>query len=298
MNHSLRLLIVTSLALIAFAANSVFCRLALLSHKIDPVSFTSVRLLSGAAALALIIKVQAKGNTLNWSHIVFPRSSNHWIGALLLFSYAIFFSFAYTLLDTATGALILFTAVQIFLLSAQVIKGHRFSLIEILGILLAFTGFVLLNYPNASRPNLLGLGLMIVSGIAWGGYTLAGRIAKDHTINTAENFVRCIPLTFLTWFVFKLGFGSQIAISLSGLLWASLSGIFASALGYSLWYYVVKKISVTQAAISQLMVPVIAGLGGLLLVNESISMTLLQAGLLIILGIALVSLSSQKPSKK
>jgi drug/metabolite transporter (DMT)-like permease len=290
LNESIKLLLVTSLALIAFAANSVFCRLALEPSHIDPASFTSIRIISGAVAMAIILKFQTKMSISQLARLVIPMKARDWSGAILLFAYAIFFSFAYTLLDTATGALILFATVQFCLLFSQILKGHRFNLKEVAGILLAFAGFTALTLPNASRPDLIGLILMVVAGVAWAGYTLAGKLADDPTKNTGENFLRCIPLALVVWLAFK----HQFDLNLTGVIWAVLSGVLASGIGYSLWYYAVKKITITQAAISQLLVPIIAGIGGVLLVNESLSSEFLFSAVLILLGVALVSLARSK----
>lgn len=223
----------------------------------------------------------------------FTPNIKQWLGAVFLFSYAACFSFAYTMLDTATGALILFATVQLFLLMSQVIQGHRFNLKEILGIVLAILGFVLLTLPEATRPDWLGLGLMVIAGIAWAGYTLAGKVVQKISQNTTENFIRCIPLSL----VLSLVFIQQLSINPSGVFWAILSGVFASGIGYSLWYYSVKRITITQAAISQLLVPILAGLGGVLLVDESLSNEFIGSALLILLGVALVSLAKRNQLK-
>ncbi len=291
MTESIKLFTVTCIALIAFAANSVFCRLALESLDIDPASFTSIRLISGAIALAIILTFQSKTPLTQITKAAFTPNITQWSGTVYLFSYAACFSFAYTMLDTATGALILFATVQLFLLLSQAIRGHRFNLKEILGIVLAILGFVLLTLPEATRPDWFGLGLMVIAGIAWAGYTLAGKVAQKVSQNTTENFIRCIPLSV----VLSMVFIQHLAVSPSGILWATLSGVFASGIGYSLWYYSVKRITITQAAISQLLVPIIAGLGGVLLVDESLSTEFISSGLLILTGVALVSLAKPKP---
>ncbi len=290
MPDSIKIFVVTGLALLAFAANSIFCRLALQPSNIDPASFTSIRLISGALALIIILVIRPGSDSLNITKTLFTKQSWNWLGALLLFSYAILFSFVYTLLDTATGALILFATVQIFLLISQLVQGYRFSTVEIIGIILAMIGFIYLTLPGASRPDWLGLLLMSLAGISWGGYTLVGKHASHPTKNTAENFLRCVPITIIAWIIFS----DQYSINAWGILWAVLSGVFASAMGYSLWYYSVKHINMTQAALSQLLVPVLAAIGGVLLVKESVTSSFIISAVLIVLGIAMVSLTKRK----
>lgn len=284
-----KLIIVLSsiFALIAFAANSVLCRMALGTNEIDPASFTQIRLLSGAIMLALLVQLNSKSPPINWSNITHNYQLKTWLAPLMLFVYAAFFSYAYIQLDTATGALILFATVQLCMLGIQFFSGQKLNILEWLGVLLSLGGFTWLMLPSASAPPLSGGLLMIIAGIAWAVYTLRGKHTNYPTLNTAENFVRCIPLCLL---LFALNFNA-IEISLTGTLLAVASGAIASGVGYTVWYFAVKRISITLAAISQLSVPVIAALGGVVLVGESVSMQFILAASLIILGIAIVTFS-------
>jgi len=272
--------ILTFAALIAFAANSVLCRWALDVYQIDAASFTSIRLLSGAAMLGLILLWQS--NTLPTTEPQHkPRS---WLGAVMLFMYATSFSYAYITLDAATGALVLFTAVQITMISLAMLSGYRLHTQEWLGLLLAFAGFIYLMLPNIGTPSLFGFVLMLISGIAWGVYSHLGRHAKNPLRDTASNFIKTIPMVvMLMLFTF-----SQAQLNISGIIIAILSGALASALGYIVWYAALRGLSSTQASVVQLGVPIIAALGGILFLSETISMHLAIASLVMLAGIALV----------
>ncbi len=278
LNILLRTIFLTSLALIAFAANTVLCRLALGSGTIDAASFTVVRLISGAVVLFLII-------TLNRTHSsAITRGS--WFASAALFIYAIAFSYAYITLDTATGALILFGAVQITMILLSVISGNRLHLSEWLGVVLAFCGFVYLILPGVTTPSLIGFILMTLSGIAWGIYTLKGRGSQNPLRDTAYNFIRTLPVVVILGL---LTIPSQ-HYSQVGIVYAILSGALASGIGYTIWYIALGSLSATQAAVVQLFVPVIAAAGGVWLVDESISLRLVIAAIMILGGILLVVL--------
>ena len=208
----------------------------------------------------------------------------------MLFGYAIFFSFAYVKLDTASGALILFATVQFCMIGASVFKGHHLHIKEWLGVLISFAGFVLLMLPSATQPSLIGLVLMLISGVFWAFYTLLGRNTQQPVLLTAENFIRCIPVALIALLI-SLSFYS---FSWQGVLYAAASGAIASGLGYSLWYLVLRNLSITQAAISQLSVPLIAAVGGVVFVDESLTNNLILSGGLILLGIFLVSFKKPK----
>ena len=282
------------LALIAFAANSVLCRLALGDSTIDPAGFTAIRMLSGAIMLMLIVMLftnkSLAHSRLTLRRVFSVKNAQGWLASTMLFGYAIFFSFAYIKLDTASGALILFATVQFCMIGASVYKGHHLYIKEWLGVLISFAGFVLLMLPSATQPSLVGFVLMVISGIFWAFYTLLGRNAQQPVLLTAENFIRCIPVALIS-LCFSV---SLYSFSWQGAWYAVASGAIASGLGYSLWYLVLKNISITQAAISQLSVPLIAALGGVVFVGESLTNNLILSGGLILLGIFLVSFKKQK----
>ena len=283
---SKRLTILTScLALIAFASNSVLCRLALGDSSIDPAGFTGIRMLSGAITLTFIILL-ASSKKLLISRVFSVANSKGWFASAMLFSYAAFFSFAYVKLNTASGALILFASVQFCMIGVSVFKRHRFQLIEWLGVLISFTGFILLMLPSATQPSFSGFVLMLIAGISWAFYTLAGRNTEDAILLTAENFIRCVPFA-LVFMIISL---SMYSISWHGVWYAVASGSIASGIGYSIWYLALRNLSITQAAISQLSVPLIAALGGVVLINETLTNDLVISGGLILIGIAIVSL--------
>lgn len=268
----------TLLALIAFAANSVLCRLALGQQAIDAAGFTILRLLSGAFVLFVLITIQNKRNSLS------PKGS--WAAGAMLFLYAISFSFAYVTLDTGTGALILFGSVQITMIVLSMLAGNRLHLSEWAGIAIAFAGFVYLVLPGVTAPPLTGFLLMTVAGISWGVYTLKGRASSAPLVDTAGNFLRTVPLVIVVAIVeFR-----HLHVSPAGAVLAVLSGGIASGLGYAIWYRALGGLGATQAAVVQLSVPVIAAIGGVMFMAEMITLRLTVAGLLILGGILLVVL--------
>lgn len=273
----------TALALIAFAANSVLCRLALDGGLMDAASFTEVRLLSGALMLGLIFALQKnKTQTL--------KASGSWLASLMLFIYAVTFSYAYIALDIATGALILFAAGQITLILAALFLGSRLSLLEWSGLLLAFMGFVYLMLPSATTPSWSGFALMSMSGVAWGFYTLMGKGSTHPLADTTSNFMRSIPmLGVLLLFSFE-----YMQLSGLGLFYAVLSGAIASGLGYTIWYMALENLKTIHAAVVQLLVPVLAAVGGYMVMNEDITLRLFIAAAIILSGILLVMLQRNK----
>lgn len=264
----------TTTALIAFAANSVLCRLALRGHTIDAASFSTVRLASGALVLTLLLGLRRTPATLH------QRGS--WPSALALFGYAIPFSFAYLTLGTGTGALILFGAVQLSMLAATLLRGHRPGVTQWCGMVIAFGGLVWLLLPGITAPSPLGAGLMLVAGTSWGIYSIRGQGAADALGQTAGNFARTVPLTALLWLVML----SRVHAEPIGIAWAALSGGIASGIGYAIWYRALPYISSVTAAVVQLSVPLLAGLAGILLLGEQLSLRLAVAALLVLGGIA------------
>lgn len=274
----IKTILYTALAMLAFAGNSVLCRLALADQSIDPASFTVVRLLSGVVVLITILALS--------KDTVAGSSKGSWGAAGMLFIYALGFSFAYISLDTGTGALILFAAVQITMIIAGLISGTKLHAVEWLGILLAFAGFAYLVGPNVSTPSLGGLLMMTLAGVAWAFYTLAGRGSSNPLVDTSYNFLRTLP-----FLIILLALTLQEAQwTQRGILLAVLSGGLASGIGYAVWYRALRGLSVTLAAVVQLLVPLIAALGGVLFVGEAISLALMLASAMILGGILLVVL--------
>jgi drug/metabolite transporter (DMT)-like permease len=248
--------------------------LALGEGSIDAAGFTIVRLASGALTLFLILQLTKSRNSQN-------ISKDSWWGAAMLFLYAITFSFAYIRLETGTGALILFGWTQITIILVSLFSGNRLHLAEWSGVSVSFFGFVYLVAPNVATPSLLGFLLMTLAGIAWGLYTLNGRGSKNPLMDTGYNFIRTLPLVILLG-LFSLKF---IHLSREGIILACLSGGIASGVGYTIWYTALRGLSVTQAGVVQLLVPVIAAAGGVLFVSETITNRLIIASILILGGI-------------
>ncbi|KAF0190888.1 MAG: hypothetical protein FD165_2349 [Gammaproteobacteria bacterium] len=266
----------TLFALVAFAANSVLCRMALGDDTIDAVSFTVVRLLSGMVMLVIILKIVG--------HQGSASTKGSWLSALMLFLYAVAFSYAYISLDTATGALVLFGAVQITMVVVSVMTGTRLHVSEWFGLLIAFAGFVYLMLPGVTAPSFGGFILMTVAGMAWGVYTLRGRGSAYPLSDTAFNFARTAPLVV----VLALIAIPTVQLSSQGIILAVLSGAVASGVGYTVWYMALSGLTATEAAVVQLSVPVIAAIGGVVLVSEAITVRLAVAGIMILGGILAV----------
>lgn len=283
--------LLTSFALIAFAANSVFCRLALGEEQVDAGSFTVIRLLSGSIFLALFLCVKryfidTKKQT---THALNERPSKQkskgsWLNAIWLFVYAITFSYAYIQLDTATGALVLFATVQVTMLLTRVIKGHFLSRAELLGLMLAVGGFVYLLAPQVSSPSIVAFALMCISGISWAFYTLAGKKSIDPTSDTIFNFFRTLPFIIL----FATINIEHTFVTKEGVFYAILSGVLASALGYLLWYQALTALRHNVAAVVQLLVPVLAAIAGFIFLGESVSSVFIISSMIILSGILLV----------
>lgn len=289
----MKTVILTTLALIAFAANSVLCRLALGGGTIDAASFTVIRLIAGIIVLFIIAAFAAPLIAATPSKSESIQSRGSWQAGAMLFLYAVTFSFAYISLDTGTGALILFGSVQITMILWSLITGTRLQRLEWAGVVVAFAGFVYLVMPGVSAPSLTGFLLMTSAGIAWGIYTLKGRGSASPLMDTTFNFVRTIPfLLILLLLTFQ-----QAEFSMQGAVLASLSGGLASGVGYTIWYSALRGLSSTQAAVVQLSVPIIAAMGGVVIVSEPITARLLLSTCLILGGIVLVIYSRYQPQR-
>ena len=265
----------TMLALTAFAANSILCRLALEGPAIDAASFTTVRLLSGALTLLVFSSLASKSST--------SVRQGSWGAASLLFLYAVAFSFAYLSLSAGTGALILFAAVQLTMILAALLAGEQPAQLEWLGLVAALAGLVYLVSPGLSAPSAAGSLLMGLAGVSWGLYSLLGRGVQDPVAVTTGNFVRSVPFTLL---VSAVAFRS-LELSGSGVLLAVVSGALTSGLGYVIWYAALPGLSATRAATVQLSVPVLAAVGGVLFLFETVTVRLLFSAVLILGGIGL-----------
>jgi len=260
--------------MVAFAANSIFCRLALFDSANSPVSFTLLRLFSGTILLLFFFfKVRS-------SEPIKPNAKNS-LAAITLFAYALFFSLAYVQLNTGTGALILFASVQLTMMVASFVQGHTMNKQESIGIILALIGFIYLFLPGITMPNIVGAAFMCLSGVSWGIYSLLGQGSKNSVFSTARNFLFTLPLIIL------LAIFHKFQLTHAGIIWAILSGGITSGLGYVLWYTVLKDLKTSTAAIVQLSVPVIAAFGGVIFLSEVIHHRLVIAGCLIFSGIYL-----------
>lgn len=272
----------TLVALVAFASNSLLTRLALGSRQIDAASFTAIRLLSGAVVLASLARAQ----TGSWERLRGRGAT----GALALFVYAAPFSFAYLRIGAAVGALVLFGVVQLTMIGYGVARGERPTAIAWMGLVLAASGLALLTVPSVARPDPIGVALMTMAGVAWGVYSLAGRASTDALATNARSFLWSAPLAL-----------ALVALAPSatsstgwGIALAIVSGGVTSGLGYAVWYRALPKLTVTQAAVAQLSVPVIAAVGAALTLGERLTTRFGVAAIAVLGGVALVLVSRSR----
>jgi len=273
----------TALAMLAFAGNSLLCRLALKTTTIDPATFTTMRMVSAAITLAIILRLREQASL----------TSGSWTSALALFAYAAGFSLAYVNLTAGTGALLLFGAVQLSMISINLWRGERMSPLQIFGLVLALIGLIVLVLPGLAAPPLTSSALMIGAGVAWGVYSLRGRGAGDPTRVTAGNFIRTVPMTLL----FSLVAYSTFKPDAMGFFYALLSGAVTSGIGYAIWYKALPGLKAMEASVVQLSVPIIAAFGGILLLGESLSLRLFLAAVAVVGGIMLVTVEKSRAAK-
>ena len=274
-----RIVTLTSLAMIAFAGNSLLCRVALKHAHIDAASFTTIRLISGAAVLWLVVRMRRGAYT----------GRGNWLSASALFAYAAGFSFAYMSLSAATGALLLFGAVQATMIGYGVWAGERLRKPQLVGLILALGGLVGLLLPGLSAPPLYDSILMLGAGVAWGIYSLRGKSAGDPISVTAGNFLRAVPIAV----VLSLLMLKESSLDTVGFWYAASSGALASGIGYAIWYTALPSLKAANAATVQLSVPVIAALGAVVILGEPINPRLVLTSAAILGGIALIILEKQ-----
>ena len=284
-----RLMSLSLITMLCFAGNSVFCRLALRQTSIDAASFTSVRSVSGALVLALLVHGRPR---LRGAAAARPAGlGGNWISALALFVYASTLSFSYANMSTGIGALLLFGAVQATMISTGLWRGERLNARQTAGLVVALAGVIAILSPGLDAPPLASALLMLTSGVAWGVYSLRGRGVADPTGDTAGNFLRATPMSLLLSALFL----THQHLDGQGVLYAVLSGAITSGLGYAIWYTVLPKLTRTRAAAVQLSVPVLASLAGALFVSEPITLGLLLTSTAVLGGIALVVYGKRSP---
>lgn len=270
---SLRIALLTAITLVAFAANSIFARVALRDGGMDPLAFTAIRIASGALMLALLLKRSGR-----------PFAGD-WPSATALVVYAAAFSVAYVSIPAGTGALLLFGVVQATMIGSGLLSGERPPWQEWGGVLISFSGLLLFLLPGLSRPPLIGSLLMIAAGIGWAVYSLRGRGNRDPLAATAGNFLRGLPLALLPWLLVGKPEVNEIGIAC-----ALASGALASGMGYALWYTVLPGLTALRASLVQLAVPLLVAVIGILFLGEALSLRLLAGAALILGGLALATL--------
>lgn len=278
-----RIFLLTLLSMLAFAANSLLCRAALKSGSIDPASFTAIRLGAGALVLTLVMRQRRNSPTSG-------LQGGSWPAAVLLFGYAATFSFAYVRLPAGVGALLLFGAVQVTMIATGLVRGERLASGQWAGMAIAMGGLLLLLLPGLTAPPLDSALLMLAAGVGWGAYSLFGKSARDASAATAGNFLRAVPLAA----VLLLAMHAHLSVSGMGLFYALCSGAVTSALGYIVWYSVLPKLRASVAATVQLSVPLLAALGGVLLLGEGWTARLAWSAAAMLGGIALVVLARKR----
>jgi drug/metabolite transporter (DMT)-like permease len=314
-NISVRTLILTVLAMVAFASNSLLCRAALRQTPIDPAIFTFVRILSGTVALWLILWIQrnvmvdrtaspersrfspqsspsGRGSPFSPREKVGMRAMGDWVSGFALFAYAVAFSFAYVDLAAGTGALLLFGAVQATMISWALAHGERLDALQITGFVAAVAGLIVLLLPGITAPPIAGSVLMISAGIAWGIYSLRRRNAENAIGATAGNFLRAVPFAILVSLVLL----RQTRFDSLGLTYAVISGAITSGIGYVIWYAALPGLKRTSAATVQLSVPVIAAAGGIVFLHEPITLRYIAASIAVLGGIAVVVVERNRVS--
>ena len=279
-----RIIILTTLAMIAFAGNSLLCRAALKHTGIDAASFTTIRLISGALMLWLVVTISRRTHD----------GRGNWLSAFALFVYAAFLSYAYAGLTTAMGALLLFGAVQATMIGHGMWAGERLLKLQLVGLVIALAGLVGLLLPGLSAPPFSSSILMLASGFAWGVYSLRGKGAGDPTRVTAGNFLRAVPISA----ALSLLMYQSTSLDSTGFWYAVASGALTSGIGYSIWYTALPALKAAKAATVQLSVPVIAALGGIVFLGEPLTLRLVLSSVAILGGIALVILEKQHASSR
>lgn len=289
----------TIIALIAFAANSLFCRMALAEGYIDAWSFTIIRLLGGAVCLMLIMTVHARRLTRqsmankNLDNRAILKDKGSWLSSISLVIYALCFSLAYVELDTGTGALILFAAVQLTMIGWGIFKKEQLSAFQWAAFVVAVVGFIYLMLPSAAVPSLSGAAIMAISGVAWGVYSIRGQACISPLRATGFNFIRslvAVPILFLVAISYLENISSE------GILLAAVSGAITSGIGYSIWYMAMPLLKSTQAAVVQFCVPVMAAIAGVLFLSEQLTLRFVIASA-IILGAVLVFILNKSHPK-
>lgn len=277
----MRTAVFTALALVAFAGNSLLCRMALGSVAIDAASFSTIRIIAAAICLWLITVVTRRGSV--WTQ-------GSWLSALTLFVYAIPFSYAYGLLTAGTGALILFGTVQVTMIGGALFEGERPHARQWVGLLVAIAGLVYLLFPGIASPSPLGGALMTIAGMGWALYSIHGRGAVDPVAQNGGNFIRTLPMLII---ISVLALRQQ-HIETTGAILAILSGAVTTGLGYAVWYSALRGLTATRAALVQLLVPVITVAGGVVLLREPLSPRVVLSAAIVIGGIALALTANER----
>lgn len=280
----LRIFVLTAATLIAFAGNALLCRAALRGGAIDAVSFTVLRLVSGAIVLAAIVRVRSGPGQI--------ASAGSWYSAVVLIVYAITFSLAFVRIGASTGALLLCGAVQLTMLTGALLRGEHPTPRQWVGFATAALGLVMVNLPGLDPPPPLGAALMLVSGITWGMYSLHGRDATRPAATNAGTFLRSLPFVAV---LIVVALATSVHLTAPGVIYAVASGAIATGLGYVTWYAVMPSLGAARGAIVQLATPVFAALGAVVLLDEPLQRHVVFGGAVLLGGLGLALWRTSTP---
>ena len=272
----MRILLLTFVTMMAFAANSVLNRAAVGTYGMDPLEFGAIRLASGALALMLLVSITNRGFSVGGV----GRLAG--VGGLLVYIFG--FSLAYLQLDAGLGALILFGVVQITMFAGALLIREPLPTMRWVGAGVAMSGLVWLLWPGGDLGiSTMHAALMVAAGVGWGVYSLQGRQEKDATQATAMNFILATPFAIAAVLIVQ----TNGHLSFAGIALALTSGVLTSGMGYALWYKIIPELGASRAAVAQLSVPVLAMGGGLVLLSEPITMRFVISAALVIGGVVI-----------
>ncbi|MFV5533278.1 DMT family transporter [Acinetobacter pittii] len=264
-----------ALVMVAFAANSVLCRLALAGQHIDPMTFSLIRVASGAVVLLGLFLYSTSSQTkVQWSLK----------NAFFLAVYILAFSYAYLQIDAGIGALLLFGVVQLTMVLYGYWQGEQIGIYRGIGLCIALAGIIVLLLPGAHTPDWQYALIMMISGLAWAGYSIAGRNMMQPIGSTLANFTLAVPMVLLA----NILLAQDRYIDMQGWVLAILSGGVTSSGAYVLWYAILKHIDRVTASTVQLSVPCLAIIGGSLFVNETVTGRVFLSSFMVLFGILLV----------
>lgn len=282
-NVKLRQLLPITLVAIAtlaiFAASSLLARMAFQTTSIDPYSFTSIRIISGALTLYIVLKISGGKPS---------QSFSGWFSAILYFIYALSFSFAYRDLSVGTGAVILIVTAQLFMISYGIYKKNEKT--SVWGILMVIGGLIAFLSPKITTPPLIPALIMTLSGLAWGVFSVVDRSNDTPLGATANSFIFAVPFALAILLINP----GHISADRTGIGYALVTGIVTSALGNIVWYWVRIRLTSIVAGTSLLAVPLFSMAFGVILLDEIVTDISILSTFVILGGLLLLTLTTTK----